>query len=81
MASYVPIIISNVSRMKELCNNEECLLFEADNSIDLSKKINLILKNEELKKKLIKNTYYYKSNKYTYVSRCKKIIEEFLDKE
>ena len=66
-------------RLKDLYSNEETLLFEAENSVDLCKKINILLENEELKKILTKNVYY-KSNNYPYTTRCKKIIEELLDK-
>lgn len=77
MASKVPIIASDLSRIKEICNNDECLIFKADEPLDLSIKINKILEDLGLQKELIENAYN-KVKMYTYSIRCKKIIEKFL---
>lgn len=73
MATNVPIIASNVKRIKEICNNNECLFFNADNSIDLTNKIELLIGNKELRKEITQNAYY-KSRKYSFSIRCEKII-------
>ena len=74
MAAKVCIIASDVERIREICNNDECLLFQADNSKDLSEKINLLLEDEDLQRKLINNALE-KSKTHTYIKRCKNIIE------
>ena len=76
MASKTPIITSDVARIKELCNNNECLFFEVDNAEDLSKRIKSLLNSKTLQEKLIKNAYK-KSKNYSYSKRCKTIIEHF----
>jgi len=76
MASKVPIIASNVKRLKEICKNNSCIYFYADQPEDLSEKINLLLNNIKLQQILIQNAYNLVKN-YTYEKRCKKILEYF----
>ncbi len=76
MASKVPIIASDVKRIKEICKNHECLFFNHDNPHDLAKKIKEIISNEDLRRILIENSYNSVKN-YTYKKRCQKIIDFF----
>ncbi len=78
MASKVPIIASDVVRMKEICNNNECLFFKADDAQDLSNKISLLNKDKNLQEKLVQNAYD-KSKEHTYNIRCTKILNKFKD--
>lgn len=73
-AAKVPIIASDVSRLREICNNYECLFFEVDNPIDLSEKIKLIIKDKDLQFQLIKNAYQKVINN-SYEKRCNQIIK------
>lgn len=74
MASKVPIIASNVRRIKEICNNQESLFFDVDNPKDLSEKIKILLNNRDLQDKLVQNAYN-KAKEFSYINRCKKIID------
>ncbi len=78
MVSKVPIIASDVDRIKEICNNDECLFFQADDPRDLSKKINLLMQTKELQRKFIKNAYD-KVKSYTYSKRCEIILKKLCD--
>ena len=58
-ACGVPVIVSNVGALNELIKNEENgLLFEFANEKDLAEKIELMEKDKDLKKRLIKNGLY-----------------------
>ncbi len=74
MASKIPMIASDVDRIKELCGNNESLLFNVDNPRDLSQKIKILLNNTELQNKLINNAYE-KAKNHSYKKRCEKILE------
>lgn len=60
MASKKPVIIAHnkwISSAYEFKNNEECLYFEPENKKDLKNKINLLMNNPKLSKKLALNAY------------------------
>ncbi len=76
MASGVPIIASDVKRMKEICSKDECIFFKADNHIDLTRKIEYLIQNENLQKSIVKNSLNEVKN-HSYERRCKKILETF----
>ena len=76
MASGVPMIASDLKRIKEICHKEECLFFKADNPKDLSRKIEYLIQNENIQKSLIKKSLNEVKNR-TYEERCKKILELF----
>jgi glycosyltransferase involved in cell wall biosynthesis len=76
MASKVPIIASEVTRIKEVCENGECLLFKVDNSKDLAEKIRILLLDQIMQEKLTQNAFN-KATEFTYKKRCEKIITEF----
>ena len=73
MASKTPFIATKIGRNIEICNNNECLFTNPEDPVDLSEKIKLLITNEELKNKLIKNAYE-KAKNHTIKKRCKKII-------
>ncbi|MFX0137668.1 MAG: glycosyltransferase [Candidatus Hodarchaeota archaeon] len=74
MASKVPFIASNAFRLHEICNNNECLFYNIDDSRDLSEKIKLLIENMDLRENLIQNAYTKVKN-YGYKKRCEKILE------
>ena len=76
MASGVPIIASDVKRIKEICNKNECFFFNADNPRDLSRKIEHLIQNENVQKSLVEKSLTKVKN-HTYEKRCKKILEAF----
>ena len=76
MASKVPIIASNVQRIKEICSNNECLFFKAGDSRDLSEKIKCLINDRDLQEKLTQNAIK-KAEKHTYIKRSQKILELF----
>jgi len=73
MAAKVPIIASNVKRLIEICDNNECIFFNVDDPIDLSEKIILLSESEVLQKELIRNASK-KVRDYTYKNRCIEIL-------
>lgn len=73
MASKVPIIASNIKRLKEICNFDECLFFKVDDPEDLALKISSLIKDKDLQIKLVENAYK-KSLNHTYKKRCQKIL-------
>ncbi|MHA1757315.1 MAG: glycosyltransferase, partial [Promethearchaeota archaeon] len=74
MAAEVPIIASDLKRIKDICGKNGCLTFNSDDPKDLSKKIRLLLSQEDLQQQLIKNSFK-KVQKYTYIIRATKILE------
>ena len=76
MGSKIPVIASDLKRLKEICNNNECFFFKRNDPLDLSKKINILKNNKELQRKLTHNAYN-KAKQHTYTIRCKKIIQFF----
>ncbi len=74
MASKTPFIATNFKRIREICNKKECLFTKSGDPVDLSKKIDLLLKDKELQLKLIEKSYNKVKN-YTYKKRCKKILD------
>ena len=74
-AMKIPVIASNVPGLNEIViNNKNGLLFEPKNEIDLSEKLNLLIKNTELADKIIKGGTENVS-KYKLVDYNKKLIE------
>lgn len=73
MASKVPIIASNVKRIKQICNNGEWLFFKESDPLDLVKKIKLLLNNKDLGLNLSERAYQTVKN-YTYEKRCQKML-------
>ena len=76
LASGVPIIASDVKRLKEICKKNECLFFNADNHRDLSRKIEYLIQNEKVQKYLVEKSLNEVKN-HTYEIRCKRILEAF----
>lgn len=76
MASKVPIIASNVRRIKQICNKGECIFFRESDPLDLVKKIKLLLNNKDLGLSLSERAYQTVKD-YTYEKRCQKILNFF----
>lgn len=77
MASKVPIIASNVKRVMEICNNEECLLFKESDSLNLAETIEKLVNSENLRYNLVEKAYKTAKN-YTYRKRCHKILDFYM---
>ena len=73
MASGVPIIASNLPSIKEILNEENSFLFEANNVNDLSEKINFVLENKDEAEKKAKQALE-DVKKYTWKKRAENII-------
>lgn len=75
LAAGIPIISSNLLSMREiLSDGENCLFFNPGDHIDLAKKINTMLNDVEMMKKLSGNNLKI-SEKFGWDVRAKKIIE------
>lgn len=74
MAIGLPIVASNVPAIQEvLSSGVNAIFFEPDNPEDLAKKIQYLLNNPELTKKVASNAYEV-SKKFTYGRRAEAIL-------
>lgn len=74
MTCGLPIISANLPSMMEILKNERnCLFFEAEDEKDLANKIDALLKNNDLRKKLYINNIQ-DVQEYTWDGRAEKII-------
>ena len=73
MASKRPIIASNLPSIREILNEDNAILINPDDSKDLSKRINMALKNQSFSDK-ISIQAYQDVQKYSWFKRSKKII-------
>ncbi len=74
MASGIPVIASNIGSLKEIISNgENGILFESENTSDLSKAILNLHRDEDLKKK-ISNNALKTAEKYSWESVANKYI-------
>lgn len=73
MASSVPIVASNLPSIKEILNDKNSFLFEANNQDDLLEKINYSLNNEE-ESKIKASKSFEDAKKYTWSERAVSII-------
>ena len=70
-----PIIASNIPSNTEILeNNLNCLLFEPDNPKSMVEKINTLINDKELNKKITKNSSKL-AIKYSWTKRSKKMIK------
>ena len=74
MAAKKAIIASNLPSIKEIANENEVLFFKPDNYLDLSKKVNKLLNDDNLNKLLAKNSYE-KVKKFTWEKRVQNIVK------
>lgn len=73
MASGVPIVASSLPSIKEILNEENSFLFEANNVNDLSEKINFVLENKDEAEKRAKKAFENVKS-YTWEKRAENII-------
>lgn len=73
MASDIPIVASSLPSIREILNEENSFLFEANNISDLSEKISFVLKNKEEAEKRAKKAFE-DVKKYTWRKRAENII-------
>ncbi len=73
-ASKIPIIVTEIGRLKKLCNKNECLFIKVDDPKDLSEKIEILLTNIELRDMIIENAYN-KAKRFILEKRSQKILE------
>lgn len=75
MAAKIPIITTNLPSLQEvLCDNENALLCEPDNSDAIADSIKLLLENRELAEKIAKQAFLDVQNN-TWYARANKIIQ------
>ncbi len=74
MASKNPILVTKIGRITEILNEEECVMVKSDNPEDLARKLQDIISNEALRKKITYNAYK-RAKKFILIDRCKKILE------
>ena len=66
-ANKIPCITSDAPGLNELSiNNKNTLMFKTKDSSDYSKKIELLLNNQELKEELSENAYNFYKNQFSY---------------
>ena len=76
LASGIPIVASNIpSNTEILTKNENCILFNPDNSDSLTREIKQLWQNYELREKISLNSIKL-SKEFTWENRCKVIIDE-----
>jgi glycosyltransferase involved in cell wall biosynthesis len=73
MASKRPIIASSLPSIKEVLNESNCLFCIPDNVVDLIRKIEYLLEDDVLSKKLADQAYL-DVKKYTWQNRAREII-------
>ena len=65
MLMKVPVIGSNAGGVPEIISDgKNGFLFETKNDNALLKKIDYIIENREIRKKIVKNAYEYANNEY-----------------
>lgn len=80
MASGCPVILSNAACMPEICGNA-ALYFDPFDVNDISEKLKQIIKNEDLRRKLIQKGYK-QANRFTWeisASKHKQLFNELID--
>lgn len=73
MAARRPIIASDLPSIREVLNEKNATFFKAGDADDLAKKINILLNNEILRKKLSEKSFEDVKG-YTWETRMKKIL-------
>lgn len=73
MASKKPIIASAVPSIKKIVSSREVLFFQPDDYIDLIKKIEFLILDIDLQRKMVKNSSELVKS-YSYPDRVKRII-------
>jgi len=77
MAAKVPIIVSDIPTIKKIVKDGENVLLAKEGEVeDVFKKINILLNNKSMGRELTLKAYGL-AEKYTYINRCKNIIEKF----
>ena len=74
MASKNPIIATKIGRNVDLWSNNELLFIKPDDPKDLTAKVKLLVTDDDLRSRLIKNAYS-KARRYSIEKRCEKILE------
>ena len=76
LATGVPIVASDIpSNTEILTENKNCILFNSDDSDNLSQEVKKLWKDCSLREKISKNSIEL-SRQFTWKNRCKVIIEE-----
>jgi len=76
LATGVPIVASDIpSNTEILTENKNCILFNSDDSDNLSQEVKKLWKDYSLREKISKNSIEL-SRQFTWKNRCKVIIEE-----
>ncbi len=77
MASDVPIVASDLSSIKEILCEDNCVFFNPDNEHSLFQKINNLLKDQLLAQKISSNAKEKVLN-FSWTNRANKILDFFL---
>jgi len=76
LATGVPIVASDIpSNTEILTENKNCILFNSDDSDNLSQEVKKLWKDYSLREKISKNSIEL-SRQFTWKNRCKVIIDE-----
>ena len=76
LATGVPIVASDIpSNTEILTENKNCILFNSDDSDNLSQEVKRLWKDYSLREKISKNSIEL-SRQFTWKNRCKAIIDE-----
>lgn len=73
MASGIPIVASDLPSIREVLNEENSILFKADNPSDLAEKIKLAFNNQKITQRALIDV-----QRYTWQKRTKDILEFIL---
>lgn len=73
MAGRRPIVASDLPSIREILNEDSALLFEANNPVDLAEKINSLIDNPDLGRKVADKAFQVVSE-HTWDKRAQKII-------
>lgn len=77
MAGRRPIVAADLPSIREILNKDSALFFEANNPVDLAEKINSLIDNPDLGRKVTDNAFQVVSN-YTWDKRAQTIINFIL---
>ena len=76
LATGVPIVASDIpSNTEILTENKNCILFNSDDSDNLSQEVKKLWQDYSLREKISKNSIEL-SRQFTWKNRCKVIIDE-----
>ncbi|MCZ2846354.1 MAG: glycosyltransferase family 4 protein [Candidatus Bathyarchaeota archaeon] len=73
MACGLPILASDTPILREILKADNALFFKTENSRDLAEKIDMLLRNYSLRKKMRQSNFSF-SRQFSWLDRAKKIV-------